>query len=146
MTIDDASTTRLQYEATCRYFKPPSAQPSATDHSSLLSEIDSEAKSMPWSALFLAGGLAGIAGWLATFPMDFVKTRMQSFEPNSTHRTGSKTLVDPYRTILSTVVHSYRAEGPKVFFRGLAPTLIRSVAPSDTFLDVLLTHRQGPCR
>lgn len=88
---------------------------------------------MPWSTLFLAGGLAGIAGWLATFPMDLVKTRMQSFEPGPTNANASvaKTLTDPYRTILSTVVHSYRAEGPKVFFRGLTPTLIRSVAPAD---------------
>jgi len=76
---------------------------------------------MPWTVLFLAGGLAGIAGWVATFPMDLVKTRMQSTEPRPT---SSK---DPYRTILSTVVHSYRSEGWRVFFRGLTPTLIRSV-------------------
>ncbi|KAF8141383.1 mitochondrial carrier domain-containing protein [Boletus edulis] len=110
----------LTYEATCRYFKAPSAQPLAADHSSLLSEIDSEASSMPWTVLFLAGGLAGIAGWVATFPMDLVKTRMQSTEP-------TKFPTDPCRTILSTVVHSYRSEGWRVFFRGLTPTLIRSV-------------------
>lgn len=85
---------------------------------------------MPWSALFLAGGLAGIAGWLATFPMDLVKTRMQSTEPGPTHPSAAKLPADPYRTILSTIVNSYRAEGSKVFFRGLAPTLIRSVTPT----------------
>ncbi|KAG6381806.1 mitochondrial carrier domain-containing protein [Boletus reticuloceps] len=111
-------------DATCRYFKAPSAQPLAADHSSLLSEIDSEASSMPWTVLFLAGGLAGIAGWVATFPMDLVKTRMQSTEPSLT---ATKLPTDPCRTILSTVVHSYRSEGWRVFFRGLTPTLIRSV-------------------
>lgn len=99
--------------------RPATAQHGAADHSSLLSEIDSEARSVPWSALFLAGGLAGIAGWVTTFPMDLVKTRMQSTEPQR---------ADPYRTIASTVMYSYRTEGPKVFFRGLTPTLIRYVA------------------
>lgn len=33
----------------------------------------------------------------------------------------------PYRTTWSTIVHSYRTEGIRVFFRGLAPTLIRAI-------------------
>lgn len=32
---------------------------------------------------------------------------------------------NPYRTTLSTVIYSYRHEGIGVFFRGLAPTLVR---------------------
>ncbi|KAG5641318.1 hypothetical protein DXG03_005539 [Asterophora parasitica] len=33
----------------------------------------------------------------------------------------------PYRTTLSTIVNSYRANGWRVFYRGLAPTLIRAI-------------------
>lgn len=36
-------------------------------------------------------------------------------------------LPSPYRTIRSTVLHSYREEGWGVFVRGLGPTLLRSV-------------------
>ena len=128
---------------------------------------------LSWPALLLAGGIAGIgksspfiidppksltyhiaftsAGWVATFPLDVVKTRMQSssttlgtsspvvpstvvdVSPNALPTTpllnqeslASSRIVNPYRTILSTVVHSYQTEGFQVFFRGLSPTLIR---------------------
>ena len=33
--------------------------------------------------------------------------------------------VNPYRTTWSAIVHSFRNEGAGVFWRGLAPTLIR---------------------
>jgi solute carrier family 25 (mitochondrial carnitine/acylcarnitine transporter), member 20/29 len=89
-------------------------------------------------------------GWLITFPMDVVKTRMQGSNWTPTAASGSVTpperlrligstlpgrpsLTDavilyedqPYRTTLSTIVNSYRAEGISVFYRGLTPTLIR---------------------
>lgn len=63
--------------------------------------------------------MAGVAGWLVTFPLDVVKTRVQS-TPGPADAPGN-----PYRSTWSTVVASYRAEGLGVFFRGLAPTLIR---------------------
>ena len=61
--------------------------------------------------------MAGIAGWIITFPLDVVKTRVQS--------TSADAPGNPYRSTWSTIVASYRAEGFGVFFRGLAPTLIR---------------------
>jgi solute carrier family 25 carnitine/acylcarnitine transporter 20/29 len=85
-------------------------------------------------------------GWLITFPMDVVKTRIQgsdwtqpatSESPERARLIGStllsrQSLTDaiihedqPYRTTLSTIVNSYRAEGVGVFYRGLAPTLLR---------------------
>lgn len=88
------------------------------------------------------------AGWVVTFPFDVVKTRVQgstaalsvpaatpipsqtSFSPGAPllDRSGSRaTEYNPYRTTMSTIIHSYHTEGINVFFRGLAPTLIRAI-------------------
>ncbi|KAF8336237.1 mitochondrial carrier [Amanita rubescens] len=77
----------------------------------------STAQSAPWYTTLVAGGVAGIVGWTATFPLDVVKTRMQGTAQDS----------DPYRSMASTIINSYRAEGMGVFFRGLAPTIIRAI-------------------
>ncbi|PPR05226.1 hypothetical protein CVT24_010332 [Panaeolus cyanescens] len=133
----------------------------------------------PWYAMLIAGGVAGMAGWAATFPLDVVKTRVQgtpaiprvSLPQTVAHKasslassvtlsttslpifaespaaaaatTASTPLLsgnhvkihtstsnpppNPYRTMTSTIIHSYQTEGIRVFFRGLAPTLIRAV-------------------
>lgn len=136
------TSATIQYEAMCRVFSP-----------STLHEDGGENNQLSWPALLLAGGTAGIgkislnpsffnppypmitpsAGWVFTFPFDVVKTRVQS-----THRdlgalsTSTPFLaqadnppVNPFRSTWSTIVHSYRTEGIKVFYRGLSPTLIR---------------------
>ncbi|KAJ7065332.1 carnitine/acyl carnitine carrier [Mycena amicta] len=85
-----------------------------------------------WPVL-VAGGVAGIVGWLATFPLDVVKTRIQGsgpgvdavFTPLLGNPDAPRT--NPYRTTWSAIVNSYRNEGFSVFYRGLAPTLIRAV-------------------
>jgi len=134
------------YEATCRYLSS-----SSTTSPDPFTQAEIR---LSWPALLLAGGIAGIAGWLTTFPLDVVKTRMQGIPPtlgssspvipsaivdvspnalSTTALLGQESLassrhVNPYRTILSTIVHSYRTEGFQVFFfRGLSPTLIRAV-------------------
>ncbi|KAF8638409.1 hypothetical protein AX17_002234 [Amanita inopinata Kibby_2008] len=140
------------YEATRRYFSgtPQSLNPS------LLDNIESGMNNLSWPALLLAGGVAGVVGWVATFPFDVVKTRMQGTEQvqpipvsrgipvanlastprpcastpliGSTSSTVEPALnINPYRTVYSTIVNSYRAEGMGVFFKGLAPTLIRAI-------------------
>ncbi|KAF9038674.1 mitochondrial carrier domain-containing protein [Panaeolus papilionaceus] len=128
----------------------------------------------PWYAMLIAGGVAGVAGWGATFPLDVVKTRVQGsaasprvLSPQGTVQKPSfaftsvinsapsslpifaesaatpttpllsgnhvkmhstlKPLSNPYHSMTSTIIHSYQNEGVRVFFRGLAPTLIRAV-------------------
>ncbi|KAJ6624872.1 mitochondrial carrier domain-containing protein, partial [Mycena sp. CBHHK59/15] len=107
------------YEATCRCFaaaEPGVARPP-----------------LNWPVL-LAGGVAGVVGWLVTFPFDVVKTRVQGSGPGVTVLPTAAPLLggsaapsastNPYRTTGSTIVYSYRAEGAQVFYRGLAATLI----------------------
>ncbi|KAI0047153.1 mitochondrial carrier [Auriscalpium vulgare] len=107
------------YEAALHFFKPSRPPPPATaDH---IHDEVSESLTHAWWHLLLAGGFAGIAGWGATFPFDVVKTRMQG------NLDGGPAPARPYRSTLSTIAHSYRTEGPGVFFHGLAPTLIRAI-------------------
>ncbi|KAJ7460694.1 carnitine/acyl carnitine carrier [Mycena latifolia] len=89
------------------------------------------ARAGKWEVL-VAGGVAGVVGWLVTFPLDVVKTRVQGSGPGVIASASTTPLLappakNPYNTTWSTVVHSYRAEGFRVFYRGLAPTLIRAV-------------------
>jgi len=81
-----------------------------------------------WPVL-VSGGVAGVVGWSATFPIDVVKTRVQGTGPGITAAAVAPLTpgANPYRTTWSTIVNSYRAEGIPVFFRGLAATLIRAV-------------------
>ncbi|PBK60609.1 mitochondrial carrier, partial [Armillaria solidipes] len=140
------------YEATSRYFTPvPDSPLHPSEIQLLLSQVDGQVRTPSWAAMLLAGGVAGIGeiaspvvycfsvGWMTTFPLDVVKTRMQSTEslhtssissPNTGSSPSSPLLpprANPYRTVWSTIVASYQAEGLAVFFRGLAPTLIRAV-------------------
>ncbi|KAF8888066.1 carnitine/acyl carnitine carrier [Infundibulicybe gibba] len=144
------------YEATSRYLALASYPNNiASDHSSIMSEAEAGMNRLSWPSLLIAGGIAGIAGWLFTFPFDVVKTRIQGSEPlplpsPSPHGVSSARAfaptppaafagtpllghqhaarqIDPYRSTISTFVNSYRAEGVGVFFRGLAPTLIRAI-------------------
>ncbi|KAI0364562.1 mitochondrial carrier [Pilatotrama ljubarskyi] len=104
------------YEATLRYWPRPRSSSSDAGSDG---ETASNLASHSIAALLAAGGMAGIAGWVVTFPFDVVKTRMQS--------TAAAAPNNPYRTTWSTIVASYRAEGLRVFFRGLAPTLMRAI-------------------
>ncbi|KAJ7777303.1 carnitine/acyl carnitine carrier [Mycena metata] len=92
-----------------------------------------ETRAEGWPVL-VAGGVAGVVGWLATFPLDVVKTRVQGSGPGAFSGLGAtallatgSTIENPYRTTWSAAINSYRAEGLRVFYRGLAPTLMRAI-------------------
>ncbi len=125
-----------KYEASRRIFLKRNAtsrypdESYTIDHSSIIAEVDSSVNQLPWYAPLIAGALAGVVSWIATFPFDVVKTRVQSVDLGLISRSESTCSNDiaarhPFRSTISTIVQSYQTEGPGVFFRGLSPTLIR---------------------
>ncbi|KAK3398326.1 mitochondrial carrier domain-containing protein [Sordaria brevicollis] len=79
-------------------------------------------------AITVAGAGAGVAMWIPVFPIDTVKSRLQTAEGNV--------------TIGGVVKQLYRAGGYKAFFPGFAPALARAVpANAATFLGVELAHQ-----
>lgn len=79
-------------------------------------------------AVMTAGGAAGVAMWIPVFPVDTIKSRIQTAEGNPT---------------ISGVIKSvYRSGGIKAFFPGFGPALARAVpANAATFVGVELAHK-----
>jgi solute carrier family 25 carnitine/acylcarnitine transporter 20/29 len=126
------------YEAASHFLRPrPLERDKGMNHSSLIQEAEYEISTLSLPRLMVAGGLAGVVryynsnafsrrdsdyddsvfrkrSWLLTFPLDVVKTRIQSTTSNRYQ----------YRT---TIAHIYQIEGFQAFFAGLTPTLIRCV-------------------
>lgn len=119
-SYDNIYIIPLQYEGTCRLFRNVHAKELITDNpeTSLVGHIDAEVSKLSFMQLMAAGSLAGIVGWLATFPFDVIKTRMQSVDHNYLKDS-------PYNHTWTAIRHCYNSEGYRVFFRGLAPTLYR---------------------
>jgi len=79
-------------------------------------------------AVMAAGGAAGIAMWIPVFPIDTIKSRLQSAEGRP--------------TISGTIKGIHAAGGFKAFFPGIGPALARAVpANAATFLGVELAHK-----
>ncbi|RQM07829.1 hypothetical protein DH86_00000706 [Scytalidium sp. 3C] len=79
-------------------------------------------------AITTAGAAAGVAMWIPVFPVDTVKSRLQTMEGNP--------------TIGGVISGLYRAGGLKAFFPGIGPALARAVpANAATFLGVELAHK-----
>lgn len=88
--------------------------------------------------LLFAGGMAGIASWLSTYPVDVIKSRLQADGVGG---------VNQYSSIADCVRQSVQKEGYMVFTRGLTSTLLRAfpvnAATFATVTLVLLYARGG---
>lgn len=90
-------------------------------------------KDVPTWKVALYGGLAGEALWLGSYPFDVIKSKMQ------TDGFGAETR---YKSMRDAFAQTWRAEGMRGFWKGLAPTLLRAMPVSaGTFLTVELTMR-----
>lgn len=79
-------------------------------------------------AVTAAGASAGVAMWIPVFPIDTVKSRLQTSEGNV--------------TISGVVKGLYKSGGYRAFFPGFGPALARAVpANAATFLGVELAHQ-----
>jgi solute carrier family 25 carnitine/acylcarnitine transporter 20/29 len=82
--------------------------------------------SMP--AVMTAGGAAGIAMWIPVFPIDTIKSRLQSAEGRP--------------TISGTIKGIHASGGLKAFFPGIGPAMARAVpANAATFAGVELAQK-----
>jgi solute carrier family 25 carnitine/acylcarnitine transporter 20/29 len=103
------------YEYVKRSLSPKDADGNATGELSL-------------PAVMTAGGAAGVAMWIPVFPIDTIKSRIQTAEGKP--------------TISGVISGVYRAGGIKAFFPGFGPSLARAVpANAATFVGVELAHK-----
>lgn len=103
------------YEYVKRSLSPKDAEGNATGELSL-------------SAVMVAGASAGVAMWIPVFPVDTIKSRIQTAEGRP--------------TISGVVSQVYRSGGIRAFFPGFGPALARAIpANAATFVGVELAHK-----
>ncbi|KAK6381218.1 hypothetical protein LTR65_000947 [Meristemomyces frigidus] len=91
-------------------------------------DADGKPGKLSLTAVMAAGGAAGVAMWIPVFPIDTIKSRLQSSEGNA--------------SIMGTVRGLYSKGGFKAFFPGMGPAMARAVpANAATFLGVELAHQ-----
>ena len=78
-------------------------------------------KEVPSWKVALYGGLAGEALWLASYPFDVVKSKMQSDGFGVERR---------YESMRDCFKKTWRTEGMRGFWKGIGPTLLRAMPVS----------------
>jgi solute carrier family 25 carnitine/acylcarnitine transporter 20/29 len=80
--------------------------------------------------VLLCGGLAGVVTWVSIFPLDVIKTRVQTQVLESGERAplldGAQDVGRRRLGAIDVTKNAYRTEGVGVFFRGLAVCSIRA--------------------
>jgi len=83
--------------------------------------------------VLLCGGLAGVITWASIFPLDVIKTRVQTQILHSEHNLSGeeRALLHPAvpkrrLSSLEIAKHAYQTEGSGVFFRGLGICSVRA--------------------
>lgn len=78
-------------------------------------------KEVPLLNIALYGGIAGEVLWFGTYPFDVIKSRMQTDGFGQEQR---------FRTMRAAIADTWRQYGTRGFFRGLVPTLARTMFTS----------------
>jgi solute carrier family 25 carnitine/acylcarnitine transporter 20/29 len=73
-------------------------------------------------SLFVSGGIAGVLGWLVTYPLDVIKSRIQTDSFRKPQYSG----------ILDCIKKSHNQHGWRIFFKGLVTTLSRAFVVNGT--------------
>ncbi|KAG7169637.1 Mitochondrial basic amino acids transporter-like, partial [Homarus americanus] len=87
-------------------------------------------------AVLFAGGLAGAASWVFTYPIDFIKSRIQADGINGMAK---------YKGIMHCAKTSIASEGFGALFRGLNSALIRAF-PTNAATFAVVTWTLKMCR
>jgi len=87
-----------------------------------------DSKSEEAAKVLLCGGVAGIVTWASIFPLDVIKTRVQTqvFGNESTLLLSPDGVGRRRLGAIEVARNAYRTEGPSVFFRGLAICSVRA--------------------
>lgn len=67
--------------------------------------------------IMLAGGAAGLISWVVGYPIDFIKTKLQSQDLDN----------PKFKGISDCFWRVYKKYGPKIFTRGLVTVCLRSI-------------------
>ena len=85
---------------------------------------------LPMSAVFLSGGFGGTLYWVAIFPLDVLKSTIQSDALAASEKVYGTTMSQAAATL-------YKEGGVGRFYKGFAPCLLRSVPANGTMLLVV---------